>query len=86
MQLFIQLAHSPTHYLVVVITEMEFRFALISTQVIPESLASNTIMEDIGWLDVRRIHNARASGDQGTKVEPSINGVGGFNSFFGADQ
>lgn len=84
MQLFIQLAHSPTHYLVVVITEMEFRFALISTQVISESLAANTIMEDIGWLDVRRIHDDR--GDQRTKIDTSINGMGGYNPFVSADQ
>lgn len=42
----------PTHYLVLVVTDTDFRYALISVSIVPEG---NLVMEDIGWLDVERI-------------------------------
>jgi mediator of RNA polymerase II transcription subunit 14 len=54
--LYIQLSNFPSHYLVLVITDDEFRFALISVEVLTETMYTNLIMKDIGWLIVERIH------------------------------
>lgn len=54
--LYIQLASFPSHYLVLVITAEDFRYALISTKVRPGTAIAELIMGDIGWLDVSRIH------------------------------
>jgi mediator of RNA polymerase II transcription subunit 14 len=54
--LYIQLSSFPSHYLVLVITDEEFRYALISVEVLTDTMYANMIMQDIGWLDVRRIH------------------------------
>lgn len=54
--LFIQLSSFPNHYLVLVIMDMEFRYALISVTVASDTMFANMVMEDIGWLDVTRIH------------------------------
>lgn len=54
--LYIQLSNFPSHYLVLVITDDEFRFALISVEVLSETMYANLIMKDIGWLIVERIH------------------------------
>jgi mediator of RNA polymerase II transcription subunit 14 len=54
--LYIQLASFPTHYLVLVITEQDFRYALISAQVLPNTPITEMIFGDIGWIDVSRIH------------------------------
>jgi mediator of RNA polymerase II transcription subunit 14 len=62
--LYIQLSNSPKHYLVIVITDDEFRYALISVNVQPNTPSGGLIMEDIAWLDLRRIHG-------GGKVEPA---------------
>lgn len=56
--LFIQLSNFPSHYLVLVITDEEFRYALISVDVLSDTMYANLIMKDIGWLDVKRIHGA----------------------------
>ncbi|KAG1762429.1 mediator complex subunit MED14-domain-containing protein [Suillus occidentalis] len=61
--MYIQLANFPTHYLVLVLTDEEFRYALISTKMLSDTMFGNMIMEDIGWLDVRRIR-----GDRGADV------------------
>jgi hypothetical protein len=45
----------PTHYLVLVVTDTDFRYALISVGVVPEGIYPSLVMEDIGWLDVERI-------------------------------
>ncbi|EKM54002.1 uncharacterized protein PHACADRAFT_174499 [Phanerochaete carnosa HHB-10118-sp] len=54
--LYIQLSSFPMHYLVVVITDQDFRYALISAQIVPGTMYTEMIMGDIGWLDVSRIH------------------------------
>jgi hypothetical protein len=53
--LYIQLMPFPTHYLVLVVTDTDFRYALISVRVVPEGIYQSLVMEDIGWLDVERI-------------------------------
>ncbi|EJF55792.1 MED14-domain-containing protein [Dichomitus squalens LYAD-421 SS1] len=60
-QIYIQLGNFPTHYLVLVITDQDFRYALISAKEVEHSMNHDLVMEDIGWLNVRRIH-----GDQVT--------------------
>ncbi|KAF8482456.1 MED14-domain-containing protein [Russula ochroleuca] len=53
--LYIQLMPFPTHYLVLVVTDTDFRYALISVRIVPEGIYQSLVMEDIGWLDVERI-------------------------------
>ncbi|KAI9442706.1 MED14-domain-containing protein [Lactarius indigo] len=53
--LYIQLTPFPTHYLVLVVTDTDFRYALISVKIVPDSMYQSLVMEDIGWLDVERI-------------------------------
>jgi hypothetical protein len=45
----------PTHYLVLVVTDTDFRYALISVRIVPEGIYQSLVMEDIGWLDVESI-------------------------------
>lgn len=52
---FIQLTYFPTHYLVVVITDEEFRYALIETTIVTDAIYASSTMDDIGWLDVHRL-------------------------------
>ena len=61
--MYIKLSNFPSHYLVLVITEEDFRYALISVKVLPDSMYGNMIMEDIGWLDVRRIRGEKGPSD-----------------------
>lgn len=68
--MYIQLANFPTHYLVLVLTDEEFRYALISTKMLSDTMFGNMIMEDIGWLDVRRIR-----GDRGADVDMDEVGI-----------
>jgi hypothetical protein len=53
--LYIQLMPFPTHYLVLVVTDTDFRYALISVRIVPEGIYQSLVMEDIGWLEVERI-------------------------------
>ena len=59
--MYIKLSNFPSHYLILVITEEDFRYALISVKVLQDSMYGNMIMEDIGWLDVRRIRGKEGS-------------------------
>lgn len=68
--LYIQLANFPTHYLVLVITDQDFRYALISAKVLPETMYTEMIMGDIGWLNVDRIHGDDLAITQG--IGPAI--------------
>lgn len=75
--LYIRLSNFPSHYLVLVITEAEFRYALISVEahpVLSETTHPNLIMKDIGWLDVRRIHGDHIviTAQPNNQPEPSI--------------
>ncbi|KAI0258685.1 MED14-domain-containing protein [Gloeopeniophorella convolvens] len=81
--LYIQLTPFPTHYLVLVVTDTDFRYALISVKIVPDSMHQSLVMEDIGWLDVERIcgrgREARASR---TAREPRFGGPGAELSRF----
>ncbi|KAI0072724.1 MED14-domain-containing protein [Panus rudis PR-1116 ss-1] len=59
-RLYIQLSMFPKHYLVLVITDEEFRFALISMKQLDDKYNSLELV-DIGWLDVKRIHESDAT-------------------------
>ena len=61
---YIQLNNFPQHYLVLVITDDEFRYALISVRVVTDSMYNNLVMEDIAWLDLARIHGADGAAPQ----------------------
>jgi mediator of RNA polymerase II transcription subunit 14 len=52
---YVQLESYPTHYLVIIITDEEFRYALINTEVITDTLTNSMVMGDIAWLDFSRI-------------------------------
>ncbi|KAF8813688.1 MED14-domain-containing protein [Phlegmacium glaucopus] len=54
--LFIQLANFSNHYLVLVVTDERFQYALITTRILTESMYASMVLEDIAWLDVSRIH------------------------------
>lgn len=54
--LYIELAKFPDHFLVLVVTDDDWRFALISVETIQDTPCHDLVMKDIGWLDVRRIH------------------------------
>ncbi|KAJ6495613.1 mediator complex subunit MED14-domain-containing protein [Mycena vitilis] len=58
---YIQLSNFPSHYLVLVINDKEFRYALITTRVLPGTMYGNLVMEDIAWLDFDRIHGGDIS-------------------------
>lgn len=55
--LYIQLANFPNHYLVLVVTDERFQYALITTSVIADSMFGSMILEDIAWLNFDRIHD-----------------------------
>ncbi|KAF9528468.1 mediator complex subunit MED14-domain-containing protein [Crepidotus variabilis] len=56
--LFIQLANFPDHYLVIVITDENFKYALITTKAIEDNTYAMMVLEDIAWLDFDRIREA----------------------------
>lgn len=53
--MYIQLLSFPSHYLVLVVTDHDFRYALIHVAVLMDSPLTTMVMEDIGWLNVKRI-------------------------------
>ena len=69
-QIYIQLGNFPTHYLVLVITDQDFRYALISAKGVEHSLNRDLVMEDIGWLNVRRIHGDEIKVEGGAGPDP----------------
>ncbi|CDO75529.1 hypothetical protein BN946_scf184871.g10 [Trametes cinnabarina] len=71
-KLYIQLANFPNHYLVLVITDNDYRYALINVKVQRETMYNNMIMEDIGWLNVRRIHGDEFAVEPGAGPEPVV--------------
>jgi mediator of RNA polymerase II transcription subunit 14 len=65
--LFIQLANFPNHYLVIVITDERFKYALITTKGIEGPMIATMVLEDIAWIDSDRIHQAGVSGSANGK-------------------
>ena len=57
--MYVQLGNFPSHYLVLVITDEDFRYALISVKVLPNTMYTEMVMEDIAWLDVQRVHGSQ---------------------------
>ena len=55
-QIYIQLGNFSTHCLVLVIADQDFRSALISVNEVEQSMNHDLVMEDIGWLNIRRIY------------------------------
>lgn len=72
-------------------TEAEFRFALVSTRTIPDHPTNALVLDDIGWLDYRRIHSEdltlKNAGDvEGPAASNSYGGFGSFDSAFGLNR
>src|SRR6267378_5882221 len=70
--LYIQLSNFPNHYLVLVVTDERFQYALITTTVLNESMFGGMTLEDIAWLDFDRIHdkaNILASDNDSNRVK-----------------
>lgn len=97
--LFIQLANFRGYYLVLLVTELEFRFALISVQDMQNSPTNDLVLQDIGWLDVQRLHEndvivrerfgqLGSENHQPPKVTgtSSLGGFGPFNINLGVDR
>lgn len=79
--LYIQLMPFPTHYLVLVVTDTDIRYALISVKIVPDSMYQSLVMEDIGWLDVERIcGRGREARTQNAVREPVFGGPGAESS------
>jgi hypothetical protein len=79
--LYIQLTPFPTHYLVLVVTDTDLRYALISVKIVPNSMYQSLVMEDIGWLDVERIcARGREARAQKSAREPGFGGPGAESS------
>ncbi|KAF8530531.1 mediator complex subunit MED14-domain-containing protein [Hysterangium stoloniferum] len=53
--LFIRLHNFPTHYLVLVVADDDFKHALVSVKTVMVDGNASMVMDDIGWLDVARI-------------------------------
>lgn len=92
--LYIQLASFRRNYLVILVTELEFRFALVSLGDIPDNPTYSLMIEDIGWLDVQRIHGddvlvrarENAAGGQTSQRGGSLGGYGRFDLKSGTDR
>lgn len=83
--MFVQLHNFPTHYLVLVVADDDFKFALVSVKSVVENGRTSMVMDDIGWLDVVRIrgHETRV---QLSPFEDRIEGgIGSKRKAIGGD-
>jgi mediator of RNA polymerase II transcription subunit 14 len=64
--LYVQLERRPEHYLVLVITDERFRFALISVQPVKDAPVEKLKIVDVGWLDVGKVCGEMGEADVGT--------------------
>lgn len=69
--LFIQLANFPDHYLVIVITDERFKYALITTKGMEGPMIATMVLEDIAWIDSDRIHLAGTFGGS-ANAKPNV--------------
>ncbi|KIJ40950.1 hypothetical protein M422DRAFT_32064 [Sphaerobolus stellatus SS14] len=53
--LFIQLHNFPTHYLVLVVADEDFKHALVSVKTVVDNGTVSMVIEDIGWLDLKKV-------------------------------
>ena len=58
-----------------VITDEKFRYALITTKVLTDSMYASMVMEDIAWLDLDRIRDAGRGATEQTE-DPFMKIVG----------
>jgi len=75
--LYIQLANFSNHYLVLVVTDERFQYALITTRILTESMYASMVLEDIAWLDVSRIHEdpvVKANPDKTAAINRRLEG------------
>lgn len=75
-----------------VITDEKFRYALITTKVLTDSMYASMVMEDIAWLDLDRIRDAGRGATEQTedlfmkvaglrqKREEDVNCTGGIGA------
>ena len=54
-QLFIQLTQFPIHYLVFVVTDDGYKYALVAMRQVSDGPTATSLLDDIGWLDVKQI-------------------------------
>lgn len=72
--LFIQLHHFRSHYLVLIVAEEDFKYALVSLK--EASNVAIVYVDDIAWLDVKRVRGHVRIGVIATEVADS-SGSGG---------
>jgi mediator of RNA polymerase II transcription subunit 14 len=77
--LFIQLQAFSDHYLVIVITESGYKYALVELEE-PDGTLLHLGMRDIGWLDTSRINQERWQRSMSFQSEVNISAVPGFIS------
>ncbi|KAH8828132.1 MED14-domain-containing protein [Flagelloscypha sp. PMI_526] len=75
-QLFVSLAMFANHYLVVVVDDLQLRFALISCHVVSENPYAVYGIKDIAWLDFDRIRNISADGVKSQRDFANQEGTG----------
>lgn len=66
--LFIQLTNFPDHYLVIIITDERFKYALITTKDAKGAMIPTMTLEDIAWIDSERIHQTAAKANAKANV------------------
>jgi len=74
--LFIQLHNFPTHYLVLVVADTDFKYALVSLRSALENGTPAMIIEDIGFLDVKKVRGKGGVSGLGLGVTDEEEGVG----------
>ncbi|CAA7259201.1 unnamed protein product [Cyclocybe aegerita] len=71
--LFIRLANFPTHYLVLVVTDERFQYAMIGTKPKRDSKYAAFVLEDIAWIDFDRLRAASqlSAGNEKSAISPN---------------
>lgn len=75
---FIELDNFKNTYLVIVVTDNNFRYGLVSVSTNAGSMFGHSIMSDMAWLDSRRIQMPGSAASGGADLL-------GFNSALEAD-
>ncbi|KXN90150.1 Mediator of RNA polymerase II transcription subunit 14 [Leucoagaricus sp. SymC.cos] len=71
--LFIQLANSSNHYLVIIITDERYRFAIINTKTEPDVMFTHLTLNQVAWLDFDRIRRESLAVSQMTEsLNPDV--------------
>ena len=75
--LFINLTRFPDNYLVLIVTDERFKFALIKTELVRVSLFPEMVLGDIAWVDYKRIREHSLGG-----TIPELASASAEQSFF----